>query len=161
MVQTYGIFYADTQECVGTYVSDKPKYDKWVAGNRDVIHAIVPPYVNPTSCKLMSIVSVWYAVNAVEFAIANAVAFGQHLMIKFAADNVMLGITQAGMTATVRTVMAASIQCLQTGSLYDAIAQVKAIPAESKDATFITDARLLAFVNLVEDYLGILRSTSL
>ena len=160
MLQTYGIFYADTQQCLGTYVGTAPNYSDWTAGDRPVIHAIVPPYVSPTNCKLMSIVSVWYAVTAVEYAIANAVAFGQHLMIKFAADNVMLGVTQAGMTATIRTIMAPAIQCLQTGSLYDAIAQCRAVAPENKDPTFITDARLLAFINLVEDYLGLVRSTS-
>jgi hypothetical protein len=161
MLQTYGIFYVDTQQCLGTYVASTPNYSDWTAGDRPVIHAIVPPYVSPTNCKLMSIIGVWYAVNVVEAAIANAVAFGMHLTIKFAADNVMLGVTQAGMTTTVRTVMAPAIQCLQTGSLYDAIAQCRAVPGGSKDATFITDARLLAFINLVEDYLGIVRSTSL
>jgi len=161
MLQTYGIFYVDTQQCLGTYVASTPNYSDWTEGDRPVIHAIVPPYVSPTDCKLMSIVGVWYAVNVVEAAIANAVAFGMHLLIKFAADNVMLGITQAGMTSTVRAVLGPVIQCLQTGSLYDAMAQCRAIAPESKDATFITDARLLLFVNKIETYLGITLSTSL
>lgn len=91
----------------------------------------------------------------VEATIQRAMTFGAGLIKKFAAENVLLGITQAGMTATVRTNLAQVITCLQTGSLYDAIAQVKAVPAESKDATFITDARLLSFVNEIERYLGV------
>ena len=161
MLQTYGIFYADTQQCLGTYSAASPNLSEWTSGDRPVIHAIVPPYVNPTSCKLMSIIGIWYAVNVVEFAIANAVAFGQHLLIKFAADNVMLGITQAGMTSTVRAVLGPVVQCLQTGSLYDAMAQCRAVAPESKDATFVTDIRLLAFINLIEDYLGMVRSVAL
>jgi hypothetical protein len=45
--------------------------------------------------------------------------------------------------------------------LYDAIAQAKAIPAENKDSVFITDARLIKFINKVEEYLGIPLSTTL
>ena len=97
----------------------------------------------------------------IEGVINAAIKFGAGLMTKYAAENVLLGITQAGMTATVRTRMAVVIAALQTGSLYDVIAEAKAIPAEDKDATFITDARLLAFINKVETYLGIALSTSI
>lgn len=97
----------------------------------------------------------------IEGVIARAIAFGQTLITAYAAQNVLLGITQAGMTSTVRERMAGVISALQTGSLYDVIAEAKAIPSGDKDATFITDARLLSFVNQVETYLGIALSTSL
>ena len=107
------------------------------------------------------------AVNAaasqayVEGVIVKAIAFGSKLINQYAAENVILGITQAGMTATVRSRMGTIISALQTGSLYDVIVECKAIPADHKDATYITDARLLSFVNKVEAYLGITWSTSL
>jgi hypothetical protein len=53
------------------------------------------------------------------------------------------------------------IGALQTGSLYEAIANAKAVPSGNKDATFITDVRILSFVNKIESYLGITLSTSL
>lgn len=93
--------------------------------------------------------------------VKSARRFAQDLMDSFAAENIELGITQAGKTAQVRIAMANVINACQTGSLYDAIAQAKAIPAENKDATFVTDARILAFINAIEDYLGAPRSTSL
>lgn len=160
MTQNYGIFYADTQVCIGTYLGTTPNYSDWQS-DRPVIHAIVPPYVDPTNCRLLSILGTWYAATRVEAAISDAIIFGQHMLIKFAAENVLLGITQAGMTDTVRTVMAGVIQSLQTGSLLNAITLARAVPSGSKDATFITDARLLAAINDIEAYLGMARSTSL
>lgn len=93
--------------------------------------------------------------------IASATIFGQNLILEFATENVLLGITQMGMTTHVRTATAGVVNALQTGSLYDAISEAKAIPAEKKDATFVTDARLLIFINKIESYLGIPLSTEL
>lgn len=93
--------------------------------------------------------------------ITNAIIFGAALMTEFAAENVAMGITQEGMTGTVRKNMTEIINALQTGSLYDVIDEVRAIPAEKKDPKYITDARLLLFVNKIEDYLGKPRSSSL
>jgi hypothetical protein len=90
-----------------------------------------------------------------------AIAFGQEIIVTFAAENIALGITQAGMTTTVRYVTADVVAALGTGSLYDAITAARAIPVESYDATFVTAARLLSFVNKIETYLGITLSTSL
>lgn len=90
-----------------------------------------------------------------------AITKGQELIITFAAENISLGITQAGMTTQVRTVTADVVSALNTGSLYDAITAARAIPSASYDTTFVTAARLLTFVNKIEDYLGIPRSTSL
>jgi hypothetical protein len=101
------------------------------------------------------------AQEMVEDSIRSAIEFGKDLVITFAAENVLLGITQAGMTNAVRGATAGAVSALQTGSLYDAIAEVRAIPAESKDATFITDPRMLGFINKIEEYLGLPLSTVL
>jgi hypothetical protein len=93
--------------------------------------------------------------------LTNAINFGMQIMKDFTKENMVLGITQDGMTGTVRKAMIEVISALQTGSLYDAIAEAKAIPQESKDAKYITDARLLSFVNKIEEYLGIELSQSL
>lgn len=99
--------------------------------------------------------------ETVKKAISSAISFGNKLIVEFAAENVLLGITQAGMTHTVRVVLGPALGALQTGSLYDAIAELKAIDNADKDSTFVTDVRLLAFVNKIEEYLGITLSTSL
>ena len=97
----------------------------------------------------------------VEDAIREAISFGQDLIITFAAENVLLGVTQAGKTQDVRSATADAVSALATGSLYDAIAAVRAIPVEDKDATFITDARMLGFINKIETYLNLPLSTTL
>lgn len=112
------------------------------------IESVVPPAALTTQEYLQQVV-------------AGARNFGMTLLVEFAAQNIALGITQAGMTAPVRGYLNDVVTCLFTGSLYDAIAQLKAVPPEHKDATFITDARLLYAVNRIETYLGITLSTSL
>ena len=113
----------------------------------DQIEAIIPPQAN--------------AIDTIKIVVAKATAFGQGLMAEFAAENVLMGITAEGMTGTVRKNMSQVISALQTGSLYDAITETKAIPANQKDSKYITDARLLQFVNKIEVYLGIPLSTNL
>jgi hypothetical protein len=84
-----------------------------------------------------------------------AIDYGNLLIREFASENILMGITQAGMTSTVRLVMSDVITALGTGSLYDAIHAARAIPVTSYDSTFITQARILQFINKVEAYLGL------
>jgi hypothetical protein len=98
---------------------------------------------------------------AVEQVILNAILFGQQLVTTFAAENVLMGITQAGMTRTVRLITHEVVASLGTGSLYDALQCIRDIDPADYDATFITEARLLAFLNKIEVYLGITPSTEL
>lgn len=100
-------------------------------------------------------------VESVERIIAAAKVFANSIIDRFAAENVLLGITQAGMTGAVLNKMSGVMSALLTGSLYEAIARTKAIPESDYDATFITEARLLSFVNKIESYLGITLSTEL
>ena len=91
----------------------------------------------------------------------DAMNFGTELMKEFTKDNIKMGITQDGMTGTVRKNMSEVIMALQTGSLYDAITEAKAIAADKKDAKYITDARILAFINKIEAKLGLPLTQSL
>jgi hypothetical protein len=90
-----------------------------------------------------------------------AITFGNELIIDFAAENIGMGITQSEMTPAVRLATKDVVAALSTGSLYDAITAARAIPAEQKDAVFVTDVRLLVFINKIESYLGIPLSTEL
>lgn len=93
--------------------------------------------------------------------IDSAIKFGMSLVTEFAADNVIMGITQDGMTSTVRKNMEQVFLAVSTGSLYDAIFEIKQIPPEKKDSKYITDSRLLVFINKIETYLNIPQSESL
>lgn len=133
-------FIVVTEEEYDTYKSSlQSDYDTWAAG---YAAAATVNYVQEQILK-------------------PAIEFGQQIIQNFSAENIAMGITQYGMTAQVLLATMDIIVALQSGSLYDAIAKAKAIPAEKKDAMFITDARLLNFVNKIEDYLGITRSTTL
>jgi hypothetical protein len=101
------------------------------------------------------------AITYTEQVVGDAMDYGMQLAKEFAAENVRLGISQAGMTRTVRQKLADLFSALQTGSLKDAIDVAKETPALDKDATFITDARLLSLVNKLEEYLGLPKSSSL
>lgn len=88
--------------------------------------------------------------------------FGDTLIDEFAAENVLLGITAVpGMTNHVRKTLREVADALRSGSLHDAIAEARAIPAESKDSVFISNARLLYFINKIEKYLNVTLSTEL
>lgn len=101
------------------------------------------------------------AQHIVERTIHDAIKFGQRMVVVFAAENVILGITQAGKTTAVRKATADVVSALNTGSLYDAMAECRLIPAEDKDSVFVTDARLLNFINKIETYLGLSLSAEL
>jgi hypothetical protein len=91
----------------------------------------------------------------------DAVNFGADIIREFTKENIVMGITTDNMTGVVRKAMSEVIIALQTGSLYDAIIEAKAIPADKKDAKYITDARLLSFINKIETKLNITLSTSI
>jgi hypothetical protein len=93
--------------------------------------------------------------------ISSAISFGMQLMIDFGAENMSMGITQDGMTSTVRRNMADIMLALQTGSLYDAIDEIKSLPQEYKDDKYITNQRLLDYLNRIERYLRISNTQSL
>lgn len=96
-----------------------------------------------------------------EILVQHAIRFGNQLLAEFAAENIAMEITQEGLTKQVRQRTSEVVAALQTGSLYDAIDEIKAIPESDKDSKYITDARLLQFINKIENYLQIPNSTSL
>lgn len=90
--------------------------------------------------------------QAIQNIVRSAINFGQQLMVEFASENMAMGITQAGMTKQVRQAMQEVMNAMMSGSLYDAIEETKAV--QFRDSTFITDERLLQYVNKIETYLG-------
>jgi hypothetical protein len=97
----------------------------------------------------------------IESIVSDATRFGQGLLISFAAENVLMGITQEGKTGEVMDKLSAVLPAVQAGSLYLAIERIRAIPPSSYDTKYVTAARLLQFVNKIEGYLGMSLSTSL
>lgn len=97
----------------------------------------------------------------IEAVVSAATSFGQSIMISFAAENVLLGITQEGKTGEVLGKLSGVQLAVNAGSLYEAISRIRAINPADYDAKYITAARLLAFINKIETYLGLPISTEL
>jgi hypothetical protein len=112
-------------------------------------YAIFEASLIPENAKAMALASIKSGV------LTPAMTEGDSILKDFIAENVLLGITQDGMTATVLSRMGEVIDSLQTGSLYDAIQKARDIPASYYDAKYITPTRLLIFINRVEKYLGL------
>lgn len=95
-----------------------------------------------------------------QMIVANAITFGNSLIVQYAAQNVSMGITQAGKTAAVMNYMGQLTLCLSTGSLYEAMNQMGAIIADTSDtktslAPFVSNATVYSYLNQVQAYLGI------
>ena len=86
--------------------------------------------------------------------VRGAIRFGQQLIKDFVEENVAMGITKDDMSEAVLDAMEKVEAAVRTGSLYVAIKRIREIPTEAKDAKYITDARLLEFINKIEEFLG-------
>jgi hypothetical protein len=92
--------------------------------------------------------------------IAAAIAFGNQLIVQYAAQNVSMGITQAGQTLPVMNYMAQLTLCLSTGSLYEALTQIGTMIADTSStktslSPFVTNDILYTYLNLIQTYLGL------
>ena len=89
--------------------------------------------------------------------INSAITFANELMVKYAAQNVIMGITQANKTKDVADYLASVMRYAQSGSLYEVIAEIDRLIAAGIPANldpFVNEARLLDFKAKVLEYLG-------
>jgi hypothetical protein len=94
--------------------------------------------------------------DEVKIVVSNAITFGHNLIVDFASENVLMGITQAGKTKDVADYLADLMRYAQTGSLYEVINEVDRLIATGLPVDlepFITQARMEAFKQQVVDYL--------
>lgn len=160
-----------TQEGL-TYICESPTYDTDIVSLRDVVGIDGQPVLdlNEGPVKEAYIDEAKAALKqaqeqadkqqeALKSIVKKARQFGQDLMDEFATENILLGITQEGKTEEVLTKMSSIILSLQSGSLYVAIDQIKKF--QGKDEKYLTDPRLLAFLNKIENYVGATPTQSL
>lgn len=94
---------------------------------------------------------------SVQGIIADAMDFGKQLMVEFSAENVLLGITQAGKTKEVLVFLAEIKNAMDTGSLYTAMNEIDGLISNGLPqdlAPFITEQRLLGFKTKIQGYLS-------
>lgn len=92
----------------------------------------------------------------VEDKIKKALEFGQQLLIEFAAQNVIMGITQQGKTKEVADYLEAVVRYLSTGSLYEVINEInrlQSLEIPPHLAPFITNQRLEEFKGKILSFL--------
>jgi hypothetical protein len=97
----------------------------------------------------------------IEAAIAQAMAFGQNILITFRAENVAMGVLQDNMTGWLLTKLSSVMDAILTGSLSEAIVRLKAIPIAEYDGKYMTVPRMIQFINKIEVYLGVPLTTEL
>lgn len=110
------------------------------------LHAWVP--IPPTTIQLVT------------GSIASAADFGNQLIFQFAAQNVLLGITQAGKTIPVALYLQTLGYYLRSGSLYAAITEMGNLIADTSDdkaalSPYITNNVLYSYLNEIQTYLNI------
>lgn len=88
-------------------------------------------------------------------SILQAKNFGLEIENAFIVENVKLGITQLGLTNHVRKTLREVRDAIGTGSLKDAITEIKNLDSGAFDAVILTPARLLTFRNKLETYLEV------
>lgn len=99
--------------------------------------------------------------RAIKAQVAKVTAFSADLLAQFAAENIQMGITADGKTEDVMDTMMGVMQALQAGSPTIAIKRAKAIPESEYDSKYVTEVRLLKYVNAIEKFLGLPVSSSL
>lgn len=97
----------------------------------------------------------------IQQAIADAMAFGQKILIDFRAENVAMGVLQDNMTGWLLNKLSSVMDAVLTGSLTEAIARLKAIPTSEYDGKYMTVPRMIQFINKIEVYLGVPLTTEL
>lgn len=104
-------------------------------------------------------------VQQVSISIQAATMFGQSLMRQYAAENVLMGITPAGLTPGVAAYLQTLVYYLTTGSLYAAMGQMNTMIADTSTtktslSPYVTNARLYTYLNLIQTYLNIPLTTN-
>lgn len=92
----------------------------------------------------------------VKSIVIDAKRFGDDLIITFATENILMGITQAGKTKAVSDYLADVTRYAQTGSLYEVVNEIDrliALGIPSDLAPYVTTQRMTDFKQKVLGYL--------
>lgn len=89
--------------------------------------------------------------------VENAMEFGNEMILNFASENVLMGITQAGKTKDVADYLQNVDRYMRSGSLYEVINEINSlitagVPVDL--APFITEDRLNQFITEINEYLA-------
>lgn len=135
---------------IGTLeLPDETEQEVW--DSQMAIYSYEPPSITPA--------------QIVSSAIQNAQQFGEQLMVQYATQNVLQGITQAGKTQAVANYLVNVSYYLDSGSLYAAINEINTLIADTSStktglSPFITNNILYTYLNLIQTYLCLPTTTN-
>jgi hypothetical protein len=117
--------------------------------DQTTLNSILSAYVNSLPIETI-----------IQRSISNAQNFGNSLLLEYAAQNVLAGITQAGQTIPVSNYLANLYNYLSAGSLYAGIQEINNLIADTSDAKaalspFLTNDIMYTYLNKIQTYLGI------
>lgn len=149
-----------TLEPMGYYEADAVDQSR-ISSDQTILHVEIPSQVEPRFAKaimqngqLTVVSSRTYSATAIERE-----EFGAKLIREFMAGNQAGGISAAA-SYQVLVAMLPIVVCLRIGALESALYAIKGIPQEARDGVYVSDAKLLAYCNAIESFLGISLSTS-
>jgi hypothetical protein len=153
------------------HVTNKPAGipDVWPAEVREVIELPSPDWLEMSEAELeaykathQATYDTWYqSIITVDAStqyvslINNAKMFANEIITTAIAENIAMGITQAGKTKLILDTLKDVYYYLQAGSLYEVLTAVDAITVTQEMSPFITTARLTTFKNKIRVYLGL------
>lgn len=156
---------ADSFVPYAVYEASAAKPEDYQVEGKTFLHCQLQAGANPSYCNIINDNGTWKATPKIDaFSIGQILAkneeYAKGLLAEFAAENKLLGITDA-QTATLIENHSFLIQAVKMGYFPTAIYMIKNMPSEKKDGTFVTDARLLKIVNKLESFSGLPQSSSL
>jgi hypothetical protein len=89
--------------------------------------------------------------------VLNAIEFFNDIMIKYAAENITLGITIQNKTKEVADYLSDLMRYGQSGSLYEVMHEIDSLISSglpSNLAPFVTETRLVSFKNEIQNFLS-------
>jgi hypothetical protein len=93
--------------------------------------------------------------SKVKNMVRQTIHYGNDLILDFATENTVLGITQLGLTSHILRVTAPILSAIQTGAFHVAIEEIRKIPVQELDNKILTPDRLKKFRNKIEAFLEI------
>lgn len=165
-MKTYGYYEKQKQRWARVYSGLSPKVIPEYETDDFVHHEISFPYLDAYTWNGSTLV---YNVNnevedldsaavfeSVKGKVRASIKFGNRLIEDFSTENVLMGITQAGMTETVVNNMSEVLAAVSTGSLYLAIDKIDVLLLDTTkhDLVFITPDRLNKAKNEILAFLG-------
>jgi hypothetical protein len=131
-----------------------------IIGTLEVPDGTDPTVVSEMLALYAYVPTAMSSVQIVSNSISQAMQFGQGLIIQFAAQNVLSGITQSGQTIAVATYLQPLGYLLNSGSLYGAITVINSLIADTSTtktnlAPFVTNNILYNYLNQIQTWLGL------